>query len=96
MLDALWNIDKHRVIHIVEVDLTLEGLTAERRRDGKALKFDLASWGPRLINLSNFNDETQLGLIKMREAWPSSPDDVDVKRKIRVNVRLDYGPPASV
>ena len=54
----------------------------------------LASWGPRSINLSNFNDETQLGLIKIREAWPSSPDDVDVKRKIRVNVRLDYGPPA--
>ena len=31
MLDALWNIDKHRVIHIAEVDLTLEGLTAQRR-----------------------------------------------------------------
>jgi hypothetical protein len=93
MLDGLWNIDKHRVVHLANVDIALEVLKVWRRADGRALDFGFRSWGPRRLDLDRFDEKTQLARLEMREPWPDTPEKVKHERGLRVNLALDLGAP---
>ncbi len=93
MLDGLWNIDKHRSIHIANLTVALEHLKVTRRADGHTLSFDFAPWGPRTVDVAAFNTQTQLARIRMREPWPQTVDEVEMERGLRASFHLDYGAP---
>jgi hypothetical protein len=93
MLEGLWNVDKHRVVHIANVDISLEMLNVTLKSNGRALQFSFVPGGPQRLDLGAFDKETHLGRVWPQDPWPEGVDEGQVERGIRVNVLLDDGSP---
>jgi hypothetical protein len=95
MLDDLWNIDKHRSVHIGDLTVALEVLTPRRASDGQLIPCTFESYGPQVIDVSSLNAETNLGKFTNTNFsdWPSTPQEMQMERGVRVNLFLDPSEP---
>jgi hypothetical protein len=95
MLDDLWNIDKHRAIHIGRLTVAFETLTVRRRINGALIPCTFQSSGPQSIDLYDIEAEANLGRLTNTDfrAWPETPAEMQVERGFRVNLFLDPSEP---
>ena len=95
MLDDLWNIDKHRVVHVGLLTVALEMLTPTDKRSGRLIPCTFESYGPQGIDVASLEAEADLGKFTGTDFanWPATADEVQMERGVRVNLFLDPSEP---
>jgi hypothetical protein len=90
-LDLLWNIDKHRVIHSLNVNLDDSKVRFPSRRDQRREGFDRAPSRYHLDPLTGIEDGAEIVRIRFHEAWDRRIPKVKVEGRLTHEVAFGSG-----